>query len=73
MKRIIVMLAAVLAVVGIRAETEKVGAYTWTYRVNGTGAEICNSYNYAAISPSPTGVVAIPSTLGVMRSTIVGE
>jgi len=61
------------------AKTEEVGGYTWRYRINGDGAEICGivheeypsceeegvSYWYTpAISPEPTGVVEVPSTLG---------
>ena len=54
--------------------TDPVTGYTWTYRINGDGAEIYGSqewdntlYEYItipAISPMPSGAVAIPSMLG---------
>ena len=55
------------------AATEKVGSYTWTYRMTGNGAEICRDGTAAAISPSPTGAVAIPSTLGGKPVTSIGD
>ncbi len=54
------------------AETETVGAYTWTYSITGDTAEIYNNGS-AAISPSPTGVVTIPSMLGGKPVTSIGE
>ena len=46
-------------------ETETVGGYTWTYRINGETAEIYGDYDYSpAISPTPTGAVTVPSSLG---------
>ena len=62
MRGMICILIAVLGF-GASAETETVGGYTWTYRINGDTAEIYNNGS-AAISPSPTGVVTIPSMLG---------
>lgn len=57
--------------------TEKVGGYTWTYRINGDEAEIYgtyHSYTYTtAASPKPTGAVTIPSILGGKPVTIIGE
>ena len=68
-KKLTMMLAAAVAMaIGARAETEKVGDYTWTYRINGDTAEIYGTYDLysyvLSISPSPTGAVTIPSTLG---------
>lgn len=62
----------------ILADTEQVGNYTWTYRIVGNTAEIYGTYNYGygyvpAISPSPTGSVAIPSTLGGKPVTSIGD
>ena len=38
-KKLTMMLAAAVAVaIGARAETETVGGYTWTYRINGDTA-----------------------------------
>ena len=51
--------------------TEKVGGYTWTYRINGDEAEIYN-YGSVAISPKPTGAVTIPSMLGDKTVTSIG-
>ena len=39
-KRIAMFLAAAMAAFGAWAETETVGGYTWTYRINGYTAEI---------------------------------
>ena len=40
-KKLTMMLAAAVAMaIGARAETEKVGDYTWTYSINGGTAEI---------------------------------
>ena len=66
------MLAAAMP---LWAETERVGGYTWTYSVNGDTAEIWDYdyYGSAAISPSPTGAVTIPSTLGGKPVTSIGE
>ena len=72
-KKLMMMVAAVAAAFGAWAETETVGGYTWTYsingytwtyRINGDKAEISKSVYSAAISPSPSGAVTIPSTLG---------
>ena len=57
---------------GAWAETETVGDYTWTYRINDDTAEIFNDYS-AAISPKPHGAVTIPSVLGGKSVTIIGD
>ena len=54
---LLMMYGIALAALPLAAETEIVGDYTWTYRINGDTAEILG------ISPS-TGAVTIPSTLG---------
>ncbi len=60
-----------LATLPLVAETEKVGNYTWTYRINGDAAEICGWWP-SATSPEPTGAVTIPSTLGGKSVTSIG-
>ena len=57
---------------GAWAETETVGDYTWTYRINDDTAEIFND-DSAAISPKPHGVVTIPSVLGGKPVTSIGS
>ena len=47
--------------------------YTWTYRINGDTAEIYRGSYSAAISPSPTGAVAILSMLGGKPATSIGR
>ena len=54
------------------ADTETVGGYTWTYRINGDTAEIYYHYQYAAISPKPIGALTIPSSLGGKPVTSIG-
>jgi len=72
MKKAVVLSAAVMFVaLGAWAATEKVGDYTWTYRINGDTAEIYNNGS-CAVSPSPTGAVTIPSTLGGKPVTSIG-
>ena len=67
LKRLII---AAVAFVGAApaafADTETVGGYTWTYRINGDTAEI------SGVSPS-TGAVTIPSTLGGKPVTNIGS
>ena len=70
MKAVVLSVVA-LAAVGAWADTETVGGYTWTYRINGDAAEICNGGS-CAVSPSPTGAVTIPSTLGGKPVTSIG-
>ena len=77
--RNLALFAAVAAALGAWADTETVGDYTWTYRINGDTAEIYGTYDYGtysyipAISPSPTGAVTIPSTLGGKPVTNIGS
>ena len=53
--------ATLTAAMPLMAETETVGNYTWTYRINGDTAEIYKNYGSAAFSPKPTGAVTIPA------------
>lgn len=64
MKRLMMMAVAIAAAMTAIGEMETVGGYTWIYRITGGTAEIYNDTYTAAISPSPTGAVTIPSTLG---------
>ena len=72
MKRMLVVAYAVAVAFVAWADTETVGGYTWTYRINGDTAEIHNN-GYHAISPEPTGTVTIPSTLGGKPVTSIGS
>ena len=66
-KRFTVLLAAAsIAALTLRADEEAVGGYTWTYGVSGNAAEI------TAVSPAPTNNVAIPSALGGVPVTGIG-
>ena len=71
-KKLIMMAAALAAAFCVSADTETVGGYTWTYRVIGKTAKIGNG-RYTAISPSPTGAVTVPTTLGGKPVTSIGE
>ena len=69
------MLEAVMAfaaTLSLMADMETIGGYTWTYRINDDTAEIYNGGN-VAVTPNPTGVLAIPSTLGGKPVTGIGE
>ena len=70
---------AVLSAFAVHADTwtDPNTGYTWTYRIiyggeYGSEAEIYNNGS-AAISPSPTGTVTIPSTLGGKPVTSIGD
>ena len=63
---------ALLAASGAWADTETINGYTWTYRIIGDTAEIFNDYS-CAVTPSPTGAVTIPSTLGGKPVTSIGN
>ena len=39
-KKLMMMVAALVAAFGAWADTKTVGGYTWTYRINGETAEI---------------------------------
>ena len=54
------------------AETDVIGGYGWTYRVDGDTAEIYNGGS-CAVSPLPSGNVAIPDTLGGRPVAGVGD
>lgn len=73
MKTKLMMLAtAVVATMPTMAATQYANGYTWTYQINGNTAEIFNDRD-AAISPSPTGAVTIPSMLGGKPVTSIGD
>ena len=71
-KRIVMLLAAMMAAAVAWADTETVNGYTWTYFIIDDTAEIYNDYN-TAISPNPTGAVTIPSSLGGKPVTSIGD
>ena len=71
-KKLMMAIAALAAAFGAWADTETVGGYTWTYRINGGTAAICKDGAYTAISPNPAGPVTIPSTLGGKPVTSIG-
>ena len=62
----VLLAAASIAALTLRADEEAVGGYTWTYDVSGNAAEI------TAVSPTPTNDVAIPSALGGVPVTGIG-
>ena len=64
MKKLILALGGTLAVaIPLMADTEKIGNYTWTYSIEDEKVEICNG-SFIAVSPEPSGVLAIPAMLG---------
>lgn len=72
MKKLLMALAVIAVVFGAWSDTETVGSYTWTYRINGDTAEIYKGSS-AAISPKPTDAVIIPSSLGGKTVTSIGN
>ena len=74
MKKLIMTMAVAIAVaMQLAADTwtDPDTGYTWTYQINGDTAEIFNNYS-VAISPSPTGALTIPPTLGGKPVTSIG-
>ena len=75
--RLFALMVVFCAVGRVSAATETVGGYTWTYSINGGTARIYAPFNRGsytpAISPSPTGAVTIPSTLGGKPVTSIGD
>ena len=72
--RNLALAAAVAVAFGAWAATETIGDYTWTYRIKGDSAEIYGpSTGECGISPVPTGIVTIPSTLGGKSVKTVGR
>ena len=50
-----------------------VDGYTWSYRVRNGEAMIVTANGRCAVSPSPRGAVSIPSTLGGVKVTSIGN
>ena len=85
MNRLLIVMFAMVttAAVPLLADTwyDSSTGYTWTYRIVGNGAEIygeeywdeAGDIHYPAISPDPSGSVAIPATLGGKPVTSVGD
>ena len=75
-KRIIIFLATAMAVICAQADTwtDPDTGYTWTYTVNWDDtATIYNRQGKAAVSPSPTGALTIPSQLNGKTVTRIDE
>lgn len=72
--RFVLLAAALLFAWGLRADTVTVDGYTYTYSVTDGKATIGSSNAWTtAISPKPTGHVAIPSSLGGFPVVGIGE
>ena len=63
MKRLVIATAVLALAMSLMADTEIVGEYTWTYRINGDTAEVCKR-SYDTIAPNFAGIVIVPSMLG---------
>ena len=72
--RFVLLAAALLFAWGLRADTATVDGYTYTYSVTDGKATIGSSNAWTmAVSPKPTGHVAIPSSLGGFPVVGIGE
>ena len=69
--KLIFLIGIVLSCGNVFPATGYANGYTWTYCINDGKLEIFNNGS-AAISPSPTGAVTIPSFLGGNRVTSIG-
>ena len=78
-KLIMIMAVAVAAAMPLMADTETVGGYTWEYRERWDGGVSIGSGGWSsygsssAVSPEPTGTLAIPSRLGGKPVTEIGS
>ena len=54
MRKLTMVAAAFAVALSLKADTETVGEYTWTYQINGDTAEIGNGWA-AAVSPDQIG------------------
>ena len=77
MKKLIMMMASVVAAMPLIADEwyDLSTGYTWSYRIlsNGDGVEIFKQGYTTAVFPSPTGKIVIPSTLGGLPVTSIGD
>ncbi len=74
-QKIITLIAAVGAMLGATtafADQEKVGAYTWTYKIANGEAEISND-GARATDLDPVGDIQIPAKLGGCPVTVIGN
>ena len=72
--RVVLLAAALLFAWGLRADTATVDGYTYTYSVTDGKATIGSSNAWTtAISPKPTGHVAVPSSLGGFPVVGIGD
>ena len=72
--RFVLLAAALLFAWGLRADTATVDGYTYTYSVTDGKVTIGSSNAWTmAVSPKPTGHVAIPSSLGGFPVVGIGE
>ena len=72
--RFVLLAAALLFAWGLRADTATVDGYTYTYSVTDGKATIGSSNAWTtAISPKPTGHVAVPSSLGGFPVVGIGD
>ena len=72
--RFVLLAAALLFAWGLRADTATFDGYTYTYSVTDGKATIGSSNAWTmAVSPKPTGHVAIPSSLGGFPVVGIGE
>lgn len=71
--RLVVSIVAAIAALGVRADEweDPVTHYTWTYKINGGTAEICND-DEPAVYPSPVGALVIPAMLGGVPVVSIG-
>ena len=57
----------------VTADIVQYGGYTWTYSISGSYATIgTGAYNQMAISPNPTGSLALPPSLGGKTVSTLG-
>ena len=72
--RVVLLAAALLFAWGLRADTATVDGYTYTYSVTDGKVTIGASNAWTrAISPSPTGHVTVPSSLGGFPVVGIGD
>ena len=72
LKSLVAIAGAVALALSSQGATKKIGSYTWTYKAVKGGVQIGDGTGLA-VSPAPTGTLAIPSKIGKLAVKSIGD